>query len=282
MRFPSLRFATLFGLATVASTVFADHAPDPNFHIYLCFGQSNMEGFPGIPAEDQAYENPRFQVLAAVDFPELGRVKNHWYPAVPPLCRPDSGLSPSDFFGRTMVENLPDDIKVGIVNVSVAGCRIEAYDSANIESYTADAPDWLMRMIKIYDGDPYQYLVSMGRHAQQHGVIKGILLHQGESNSGESTWPAKVKAIYEDLLHELDLDAADVPLLAGELVGAEQGGKCAGMNPIIATLPELIPTAHVVSSAGCAALPDGLHFTPDGYRLLGRRYAETMLALLPR
>ncbi|MEZ5277036.1 MAG: sialate O-acetylesterase [Opitutaceae bacterium] len=282
MRFSSLCAATLLGLATVVPTAPARPAPDPNFHIYLCFGQSNMEGFPGIPAEDRAYQNPRFQVLAAVDFPELDRVKNHWYPAAPPLCRPNSGLSPSDFFGRTMVEHLPADIKVGIVNVSVAGCRIEAYDSANIESYTADAPVWLMEIINIYDGDPYRYLVKMGRRAQQDGVIKGILLHQGESNSGESTWPAKVQAIYENLLRDLDLNADEVPLLAGELVGADQGGKCAGMNPIIATLPELIPTAHVVSSLDCAAHPDGLHFTPAGYRLLGQRYAETMLALLPR
>ena len=282
MRFSSLCAATLLGLATVAPAALARPAPDPNFHIYLCFGQSNMEGFPGIPAEDQAYKNPRFQVLAAVDFPELDRVKDHWYPAAPPLCRPNSGLSPSDFFGRTMVEHLPADIKVGIVNVSVAGCRIEAYDSANIESYTADAPDWLMEIINIYDGDPYRYLVKMGRRAQQDGVIKGILLHQGESNSGESTWPAKVQAIYENLLCDLDLNADEVPLLAGELVGADQGGKCAGMNPIIATLPEFIPTAHVVSSLDCAAHPDGLHFTPAGYRLLGQRYAETMLALLPR
>ena len=52
------------------------------------------------------------------------------------------------------------------------------------------------------------------------------------------------------------------------------------MNPIIAKLPETIPTAHVVSSAGCDVLDDHLHFSPAGYRELGRRYAEAVLPLL--
>ena len=47
--------------------------PDPDFHVYLAFGQSNMEGFPGIEARDQEAVDPRFRMLAAVDFAELGR-----------------------------------------------------------------------------------------------------------------------------------------------------------------------------------------------------------------
>ena len=61
-------------------------APDENFQVYLCFGQSNMEGFPGIPDSEKAWTDPRFQVLAAVDFPALRREQGHWYTAVPPLC----------------------------------------------------------------------------------------------------------------------------------------------------------------------------------------------------
>ena len=49
------------------------------------------------------------------------------------------------------------------------------------------------------------------------------------------------------------------------------------MNAIIAELPKSIPNAHVISSAGCKARPDRLHFTPEGYRELGKRYGEKML-----
>lgn len=52
------------------------------------------------------------------------------------------------------------------------------------------------------------------------------------------------------------------------------------MNKIINELPKTIPTAHVVSSEGCAGRPDHLHFTPAGYRELGRRYGQQMLSLL--
>ncbi|RYY65578.1 MAG: sialate O-acetylesterase, partial [Chitinophagaceae bacterium] len=86
--------------------------------------------------------------------------------------------------------------------------------------------------------------------------------------------------VYNNLLNDLQLQAADVPLLAGEMVSAAQGGKCASMNAILATLPKAIPTAHVISSADCPASSDGLHFTAEGYRMLGKRYAAQMLALM--
>ena len=258
------------------------HSQDENFYVFLCLGQSNMEGFPGIQEQDKASVDGRFQVLAAVDFPELGRAKGNWYNAVPPLCRPRAGLGPADYFGRTLVTNLPEEIKVGVLNVSVAGCRIELFDEATYESYAATAPDWMKGIIAAYGGNPYRHLVEMAKVAQQAGVIKGILLHQGEANTNDADWPAKVKAIYENLLRDLDLRATEVPLLAGELVGADQGGKCASMNAIIAGLPKTIPTAHVVSSAGCLSRPDQLHFAPEGYRELGKRYAEVMLPLLAR
>ena len=255
-------------------------AQDRNFQIYLCLGQSNMEGYPGIPAADQTWSDPRFQVLAAVDFPALGREKGHWYTAVPPLCRPNSGLSPADYFGRTMVASLPANVRIGVVNVAVAGAKIEVFNPASLNAYAATAPAWMKGIIAAYGGNPYEHLVAMGKLAQKAGVIRGILLHQGESNINDPEWPAKVKTLYENLLKDLDLKAADVPLLAGELLGADQQGACANMNEIIAGLPKLIPTAHVVSSRGCPGRPDHLHFEPAGYRELGRRYAATMLPLL--
>ena len=33
----------------------------------------------------------------------LGREQGKWYPAVPPLSRPNAGMSPADYFGRTLV-----------------------------------------------------------------------------------------------------------------------------------------------------------------------------------
>lgn len=268
-------------LATPASRVFGAQqaAPDPDFHVYLAFGQSNMEGFPGIEAADKTDVDPRFQMLAAVDFPALERKQGQWYPAVPPLCRSSTGLCPADFFGRTLVAQLPQRVRVGVLNVAVAGCKIEMFDRDAWQAYAATAQPWMKRIIEEYGGNPYQRLVDMARVAQQKGVIKGILLHQGESNTNDTAWPEKVAKIYRNLLADLKLDAAKVPLFAGETVNADQNGATASVNEIIAQLPKVVPTAHVVSSKGCEARADRLHFTPAGYRELGKRYANAVLAL---
>jgi len=254
-------------------------AQDDKFHIYLAFGQSNMEGNARFEPRD-TIGNERFKVLQTVDCPDLDRKKGQWYTAKPPLCRCNTGLTPTDYFGRELIENLPEDINVGIINVSVGGCKIELFDKDNFQSYVDTSPDWLKNMVKEYDGNPYARLVEMAKLAQKDGVIKGILLHQGESNTGDSLWPKKVKGVYDNLLKDLDLDAEQVPLLAGELVSEGQGGACASMNAIIATLPEVVPNSYIISSEDCEAIADHLHFSAAGYRKLGKRYGEQMLTLL--
>jgi len=254
---------------------------DPNYHIYLCIGQSNMEGAARAELQDSTV-NPRFQVMAAVDCANLGRTKGNWYPAVPPLCRCRTGMGPADYFGRTMVENLPENIKVGVIVVAIGGCKIELFDKENYQSYVETAPGWMKGMIKEYDGNPYGRLVEMAKLAQKDGVIKGILLHQGESNPNDSLWTRKVKGVYNSLMKDLNLDPKNVPLLAGETVHADQQGICAGMNTIIAKLPQILSNSVVISSAGCADGPDNLHFSAAGYRELGKRYAEKMLSILEK
>ncbi|HVT83162.1 MAG TPA: sialate O-acetylesterase [Phycisphaerae bacterium] len=269
----------LMGVVVLLAKPALAEDPDPKFYVFLCLGQSNMEGFPGVEQQDKTVDK-RFQMLAAVDFAGMGRTKGNWYDAVPPLCRSSTGLCPADFFGRTLVANMPQDIKVGVVNVAVAGCKIELFDKESYKAYAATAPAWMTGIIRTYGDNPYQHLVDMGKVAQKKGIIKGILLHQGESNTNDKEWPGKVKKIYEDLLKDLDLKAENVPLLAGEVVNEDQKGASASMNALIDELPKTIPTAHVVSSKGCEARADHLHFTPAGYREFGKRYGEAMLPLL--
>ena len=254
-------------------------AQDTNFWIFICFGQSNMEGYPGLEQQDQINVDARFQMLAAVDFPKLDRKTGQWYPAIPPLCRPNNGIGPADYFGRTMVAHLPDNIRIGVLNVAVAGCKIEMFDKTNYLAYATSQPSWMKSIVKAYGGDPYQHLVDMAKLAQKDGVIKGILLHQGESNTGQRDWPLKVKGVYENLIHDLNLPP-DIPLVAGEVVNADVQGQCAAMNPIIDGLPQTIPNCSIASSKGCPCRSDHLHFTPAGYRILGTRYGEKMLAAL--
>ena len=71
-----------------------------------------------------------------------------------------------------------------------------------------------------------------------------------------------------------------IPLLVGEMVSEEQNGACASMNNIINTLPQYMDNVYVISSEGCEGIGDRLHFSADGYRMLGKKYGNQMLQLL--
>ncbi len=253
---------------------------DPNFHIYLCFGQSNMEGNARIEAQDRQGINTRFRMMAAVNMDNTGRKKGQWYAAVPPLCRAWTGLTPADYFGRSLVEQLPEEIKVGVINVAVGGASIDLYDEDKTTDYISRQADWFKNFCKDYDNQPMRVLMECAKKAQKVGVIKGILLHQGCTDNTQKDWPDRVKLVYERMLKELNLNADECPLLVGELMTQEDGGCCFAHNSIIDRINETIPTAYPVSALGCPGRPDKLHFTAEGYRILGRRYADVMMSIL--
>ena len=268
----------LLSLVAALATLSAA-AQDPNFHIFLCFGQSNMEGNARIEPQDSVGVSDNFLNLSAVNFSDKSRKLGKWYKALPPLCRENTGLTPADYFGRTLLENLPEGHKVGIVHVAIGGISIDGFLPDRIDEYAKTAPEWMKPMLAAYNGHPYDRLVEMGKIAKKKGVISGILMHQGETNTGDPKWPNDVKTVYENLLRDLKLKAEDVPLLVGEVVAADRGGTCAAHNAVIDTIGRVIPTAHVIPADGCPQNFDFLHFTAAGYRELGRRYAAEMLKI---
>ena len=256
------------------------NAQDPNFYIFLCFGQSNMEGAARPEPQDLQGVSQRFLLMPAVDDPQRGRKMGEWCQALPPLCRPNTGLTPVDYFGRTLTENLPENIRVGVIHVAIGGIRIEGFMPDEIPNYIKTAPGWMIGMLKAYNDNPYERLVSLAKKAQKDGVIKGVLMHQGESNTGDPEWANKVQNVYDHLLGDLQLKPEEVPLLAGEVVQANGEGQCIAMNKQIDELPKTLHTSQVISSTGCSNGPDKLHFDAAGYRELGRRYGEKMLELM--
>jgi hypothetical protein len=260
-------FFILFFIAT--NQTFA--APDPNFHIYLMFGQSNMEGAAPIENQDRI-TNPRVKVMADLNCSNLGRTYGNWYVASPPLNRCYSGLGPGDYFGKTMADGMPSSVTIGLVPAAVSGTPIELYQkSAPIGRNNQNIPTQ-------FNGG-YAWLLDMARKAQQAGVIKGIIFHQGESDTSDPNWKNQVKEIVTDLRR--DLGIGDVPFLAGELLYADYGSCCHWHNTEVRKLPGLINNAHVVSAMGLPGM-DVYHFTSASYRELGRRYAQIMLDKIDR
>jgi hypothetical protein len=255
-------------------------APDPNFHIYLAFGQSNMEGQGAIEQQDKSVDD-RFQVLWAADNGSCsGKTKGKWSTAVPPLAHCQGAkLGPTDYFGRTMVEKTDPQIKVGVIVVAVAGCSIKLFDKDQYRSYAQGQQSWMTQRINDYGGNPYGRLIEMAKKAQEEGVIKGIIFHQGETDAGDGNWPSAVKKVYDNIIKDLGLEN-DIPFLAGEVL---RSGVSKGANNNIAKLPQQSKNFYVVSSEGFnQALGDGqnVHFTSQEYRDFGKRYAEKMIEVL--
>lgn len=228
--------------------------------MYLLFGQSNMWGVPASEERDHVI-NPKVEVMALTKCD--GQTPDEWYPASPPLhgCigkgEGNPGLGPGDYFAKTIASAHPDDTILLVPN-AIPGVSIDAFAPGKA---------------------PYQSLVTRARKAQERGPIRGLIFHQGESDTGQRTWVSRANTLVSSLRRELELGDA-VPFVAGEL---PYDGCCgAGHNPIIRTLPEHVPNTHVVSAEGLGIMDDGLHFDADANRELGRRYAEVMLPLLAK
>jgi len=286
----------------VSSSSVAATDPKENFHIYLAFGQSNMEGqnwkgssvdySDNIPMKYKQNVDSRFRVMTAVSGSyklangNEQRTQGSWYTAVPPLVRSDRGLSPVDYFGRTLVAGIKDEnIKIGIIAVAVAGSAIEGLEKGSgANTYFNSQQQYMKDIAAKYDNNPYNRLMTLAKKAQEVGVIKGIIMHQGESGAASGNWAQKVKGIYDNLLSDLGLPANSVPFLAGEAYRAPQNnnslinGLCNTMTANIAGSTNKV--CHVISSEGCATGGDDLHFSYEGYEKLGTRYGDKMLELL--
>lgn len=277
---------SIFPALVVAATVSLSFAQDPNLHIYLAYGQSNMSGQADVTAADRA-EDPRFLVLRAAN--HSNQKVGEFYPAAPPMGHSASKVGIVDIFGRKMVKELPDSIKIAVANVAIGGQSIDLFDKDRNKTYVQNAKNkgdtWWIQYLDEYGGDLYKRIVEMGKIAKEKGVIKGFLFHQGEADYQMNDWPKRVKKVYDDLIKDLGLDSTKVPILVGELATTAAGGDLGWRNSAVAEAASLIPNGHLISAEGCPALKEPnytLHFTRKGYETFGERYAEKMLELLKK
>ena len=119
--------------------------------------------------------------------------------------------------------------------------------------------------------------------ALKAGTLKGILWHQGESDSTDQLAPA-----YEAKLHDLiarlrkELDGPQVPFIAGQMgVFAESPWNDAKkqVDQAHRDLPKKVENTAFVSAEGLHHRGDKVHFDSPSYRELGKRYAEAFLKM---
>jgi hypothetical protein len=142
-------------------------APDPNFHLYLLFGQSNMAGGGNsielIP--DDCDTNSRVRVLAFCDCPagtspdceqySSTRTHDKWYTASPPLHICSEGISPGDWFAKTMLDSIRADISIGLIPCALSGQSIKVFEKG---SNNFNIPTWAHPTIG--NNSPYDWMIS--------------------------------------------------------------------------------------------------------------------------
>jgi hypothetical protein len=259
-----VRSVLLLLLAWCSPAQAAEMLPLPakeKFHLFLLVGQSNMAGRGRVEPSDRVL-HPRVLMLDQA---------GSWVPAVEPMHfdKPAAvGVGPGRTFGIAIADAAPG-VTIGLIPCAVGGSPIDAWRPGAYYEPTRSHPwDDAIRRAKI---------------ALQSGTLKGILWHQGESDS-----TAELAPVYEARLHDLiarfraELRAPAVPFIAGQLGRFADAPWTEHRSRVDAghrTLPRVVPYTAFVGSDGLTHKGDKVHFDAESYRELGRRYADAWLTL---
>ncbi|UOE52638.1 sialate O-acetylesterase [Mucilaginibacter sp. SMC90] len=247
---------SLWGLLMWSTSVVVAQTskPDSNFHIYLLMGQSNMAGRGQLSEKYKAIHNDRVKVLSK-DF--------NWITAHHPLHyeKPAvDGVGPGLSFGIAMAKRHPGII-IGLVPCAIGGSPIEHWVPGAFDPPT-----------KTYPWDDAAKKIA---YAMKTGVIKGVIWHQGESDSHPELAAVYLKNL-QALIKRIREVTGDnnLPFIAGELGRFYKENST--INAQLQKLQSLVPFTAVVSSEGLVHKGDTLHFDSRSADKLGKRYAKKM------
>ncbi|HKB92472.1 MAG TPA: sialate O-acetylesterase, partial [Opitutaceae bacterium] len=194
-----------------ALTLACAHAAEDDVQLFLLIGQSNMAGRGAVEPQDKV-PHPRVFMLTK---------QLTWVPAVDPVHfdKPDvAGVGLGSTFARVLAEAEPKAI-IGLVPAAMGGSSLDEWKPGE----------------KLYSN-----AVARMKEAMKRGQLKGILWHQGESDSAKekaATYAERFCAMIEQL--RKDLGAENVPLIIGET--GRFRTDAAAINEVLAGLPELVP-----------------------------------------
>jgi len=211
-----------------------------NMDLFLLIGQSNMAGRGVVEEQDRV---PIAGVYAL-------NKEDKWVPAVDPLHwdKPIAGVG----LGRSFARAVKGNADVGLIPAAFGGTSLEQWQPG---------------------GDLYKEAVRRARVAMKSGRLRGILWHQGESDSGQERLARSYAARWTVMMTALrkDLDARDVPVMVGALGPFLEREK----HPFADEVNRQLGTvALFVSADGLHDKGDKLHFDAAGQRELGVRFAQ--------
>jgi len=248
-------FVTVFAAAEDASL----HAKD-KFHLFLLVGQSNMAGRGVVEAQDVVV-NPRVLMLSK---------EGKWVPAVDPMHfdKAAAGVGLGKTFAQIIAEANPG-VTIGLIPCAVGGSPIDTWKPGVFYPATKSHPwDDMLKRVEL---------------ALPAGTLKGILWHQGESDSQAGlaeTYAAKLSDLVKRL-REL-VKAPEVPFIAGQM-GVFDEAPWSTEKVLVdkahRDLPKEVPHTAFVTAEGLHHKGDKVHFDSAAYRELGKRYAAAFLKM---
>ncbi|WP_339918176.1 sialate O-acetylesterase [Yeosuana marina] len=222
--------------------------------IYLLIGQSNMAGRAPIELQDRDSISDVYLFTSKNDKP--------WEKTANPVnkystVRKDIAMQKLSLgyeFAHELHQTYPD-IKIGLVVNARGGTSIEEWKPGE----------------KLYNA-----ALNQTRKALKYGVLKGIIWHQGESNvlTYKSYMPKIIELIKS---FRRDFNNKNLPFIVGQL--SSDRAERNDFNTMILKLPNALKNVGVVSSEGTKTI-DKTHFDSASQRLLGKRYAQEMIAIL--
>jgi len=228
-----------------------------NFHLYLLMGQSNMAGRGKVQSID-TLTHPRVLMLDKNLNWELARDPMHFDKSV-------AGVGLGLTFGKIMA-NGDNNIKIGLIPTAVGGSSINHWYQ-----------DSLFQQTNTY---PYNDMIKRAKEAMTQGTLKGILWHQGESDSNTELDMKSYKQKFEAMLDSIkqDLGIESVPIVMGEIgyFFYPKATYAKQINGVIAEIAASQQCIGLVTSENLNHKGDSTHFDSDSYHALGIRYAAKM------
>lgn len=267
------RTFAVFTAATIIALVTQSVGFAETYDVYLLAGQSNMDGRGLI--DDLTDEQQAPVDEAIVFYRSVPRTSDGWQTLAPGFSVPPKykGAFPSPTFGpemgfaRSMLKAQPDT-KLALIKGSKGGTSLRADWKAgvrgNFESQGPRYRDFI---------ETIRMATNQLRERGDEFRIRGLLWHQGESDSKSST------EVYSRRLNQLvvrireDIGVPDLPVVVGEVFDNE---KRDNVRAAIQSVAQKSASVGLVSSEGTATSDPGTHFDAPSQLLLGKRYATAM------
>jgi len=239
-------------------------------HLFILAGQSNMVGWSPIPQGERT--DPRIYLFGK-DY--------HWRIADHPIEDASNqvdvvsenrlaGFGPGMDFAFALLESQPD-ILIGLIPC--------AKNSSGIIQWQRDLSDQSL----------YGSCLKRVRAASPMGEVAGILFFQGETDAADpiqypdppphpSEWTNLFIAFITDIRN--DLNQPDLPVVFAQIGSTWAPGAYPNWDFIMQQQASLQLHRSGMIITSDLPLLDGIHFTTDSYRIIGRRFANAYQELV--